>query len=137
MELCNVYFSNTEMPINPTHPRLKAARGDGETVLRWVLHRNEEKWMRSGARKRVLEQAVGASRAPGDWLMESVFRRQAASARRQVEKPSPPTWLRPLQARFSPSRPPAARSPSRPWIRTKDPLVPWPLALDFLPQPTT
>lgn len=77
-------------------------------------------------------------KASGDWLTESLFRRQAPSARRQVETRHLPPGLRPLRARFSPAPPPpAAGSPLRPWTHTKDALVPRPPAPDFVPQPTT
>lgn len=63
----------------------------------------------------------GSLQASRDRLMASLFRRQASSARRQVEKPVTSHLAAPTPgARLPP------RSPLRPWTHTKGSPVSWP-----------
>lgn len=78
-------------------------------VLLWVPHKTEEKWMCSGARKRVLEQAVGASQGFRG-LADGIFV-QATGTLSQTPggDPSPPTWAAPAPGALLPRAAAASR----------------------------
>lgn len=75
------------MPINATHPCQSSLerRRDGPAV--GTAQKKKKNGCALAPERGFLNRQWKHPKASRDWLMESLFRRQASSARRQVEKP--------------------------------------------------